>query len=383
MEAIYGHFSSSSNGTPTELESAILETRDGSALAKLAVGSRDLPDGMRETLLALVGSGAKWIWNESVGRLLAVSSGEDKTSMALHSAEASLFANTNGIPGKWDIEFSEPNHVRCGPLIIQDVCHLTVEALTNQAKVHAALADQKNLEISFSRGIAEPIAEPVSVTNCQISLDRHDVFLTSDRERMAEIIPDYIDVQMASALTARDVDLMDNALDLLKENCGPQYEWVRSIIRRIGFFSAPYGHLSSSSSPILYGTVGVTAFYDPVPMAEMLVHEASHQHFFIAKRLGKIHDETDHALHFSPMAGRSRPLEPILLAFHALGNMALMYAALAERHDRIGKYSEQRLDEILAQANDLAPAIDQSRALTPLGRGLFEPLYYEVSQMRQ
>lgn len=380
MEAIYAYFSSSGNGAPAELESMILRARDGSALLARARESESIPHGMRDTLVATVELGRTPLWDESIGRLLADATPSNPPA-EISFVEASLYANLTGTPGDWCFSFPKPTDVRCGPVIIRDVCRISAKATSRESLIRVIFAGDDERSIRFAKNVLLTRINNNRVVQIQRRLERHDISLTCDRDRLAEVLPDYADVGISGVNLGQNTKVITAALDLLRCDCEPQYDWVRSVIRRVGFLDAPEGNLSSSSSPALYGTIGITAFQDPVSIAEMLVHEASHQHFFIAKRLGQIHDGTDDTLHFSPMAGKRRPLEPLLLAFHALGNMALMYASLAKRQDGFGAYSARRLQEVLAQANDLGQTIAGNAALTALGSGLFHPLHSQIQVM--
>jgi HEXXH motif-containing protein len=109
-------------------------------------------------------------------------------------------------------------------------------------------------------------------------------------------------------------------------------------------------------------------------IAELLVHECSHQHFYLLRRLGSMHDEADATLYYSPVRDMGRPLLYILLAYHAVANMLLFHrAALAAGAPDAGLHAGRTAD-LSAWLPALQAPLMRPGALTALGRMLFEPL---------
>ena len=66
----------------------------------------------------------------------------------------------------------------------------------------------------------------------------------------------------------------------------------------------------------------------PMDIAEVLVHECAHQYFYLLAYVGPYDDGSDERLYWSPPLRRNRPLSRILMAYHALANVRLFYAAV-------------------------------------------------------
>lgn len=165
------------------------------------------------------------------------------------------------------------------------------------------------------------------------------------------------------------------ALELLRR-CTPMYfDWVVRVLR--GIVPCQCGDSSrtrSSSWLEAPGTVLVSAGPTPVLIAEMLVHEACHQYFYLLRRLGPVNDTSDSTLYYSPAVDRDRPLDRILMAYHAFANVLLFYEAalssdLKEDLDCVRTVVRLREDVELMEG-----PLRDNIALTPLGYALVQPL---------
>jgi HEXXH motif-containing protein len=132
--------------------------------------------------------------------------------------------------------------------------------------------------------------------------------------------------------------------------------------------------LQSCSSSHLPGTVEISFPSKLISIAEMFVHEASHQYFHIIRRLESVHDGSDSRLFHSPVKGRERPIDAILLAFHAFGNVVLFYRLCSEAGLDDGGYCAANTVRHLAELEIMHSHLESSRALTEVGTLLWKPL---------
>lgn len=149
--------------------------------------------------------------------------------------------------------------------------------------------------------------------------------------------------------------------------------WVQDVVP----FLAPSltrGVQESCSDRRLPGFLTISVSSRPIITAEMLVHEASHQWCFLLERLGPIDDGTDERCYHSHLAKRARPVSRVLLAFHALGNMILMYRQCLEAGFVDEGHVERRLPEMEAGLQEMHTSLSSSPALTDVGRALWLPL---------
>jgi HEXXH motif-containing protein len=168
---------------------------------------------------------------------------------------------------------------------------------------------------------------------------------------------------------------LGRALELLARAAPAYFAWVRQVLR----FVAPWRPESyhrpsgSSSSNLAPGLVGAGNHDHAASLAESLVHEASHHYYYVLSRLGPVDDGSDEALYFNPFFGRSRPVDRILLAYHAFANVLLLCRLAGGEH-----YFEPRARVVAAGLEEMEGALAGNPALTPLGGSLFTALQRRV-----
>ena len=135
----------------------------------------------------------------------------------------------------------------------------------------------------------------------------------------------------------------------------------------------------SSSFELHPGVVALSHASPAIALADALVHEASHQHFYILGQLGPVHDGSDIQLYYSPARGADRPIDKILLAYHAFGNVLLFSRHCRSRGVGDLEMCESQERSYEACLTTLQRPLETTRALTPLGRALFEPLAARLS----
>jgi HEXXH motif-containing protein len=119
----------------------------------------------------------------------------------------------------------------------------------------------------------------------------------------------------------------------------------------------------------------------PAASAEMLIHESSHLYVNVARRIDEVVNGEDTSLYDSPVKGVPRPLDRILIAYHAFANVALFYGACIERGLEDAGYCATNLARHRAELAILERPLARTRGLSPLGRHLFEPLAERLEQL--
>lgn len=164
------------------------------------------------------------------------------------------------------------------------------------------------------------------------------------------------------------------AIGVLRRHSPRYVPWVDRVLRAIIPCAGSQSHLRSGSDFDLPGVIQVSYPAHPAALAEMMVHECSHLTFQIVTRLGEVDDGTDETLYYSPVKQTGRPIDRILLAYHAFANLVLFYrTCLASGIDDDG-YCERNEQATIPQLEMLDEALCKTTALTPIGRALFEPL---------
>jgi HEXXH motif-containing protein len=169
---------------------------------------------------------------------------------------------------------------------------------------------------------------------------------------------------------------------VLIDNHSPGYtDWIGRAITFLAPTQTPYQ--GSGSNPSFPGLVVMSNDPRPQALMEMMVHEASHQFFFMATLLGRVDDGSDTQQHYSPLVGRNRPIDKVLLSFHALGNMTILMRDCIETGIDDEGYCRQRLVLITEQLRRVEEVLQRSTALTGLGKALWQPLAERLAQTAQ
>ncbi len=180
-------------------------------------------------------------------------------------------------------------------------------------------------------------------------------------EPVAPLVPD-----------AQVVEQLAGALALLGE-AAPEYRaWVLCLLREVTPIRRPGEHvIASGSSARRPGGIDIAVPASATETAEMLIHECSHQYLHMMSWFGPLVSEAARP-HYSPLKGCERPLERIVLGYHAFANASLAYTqlrahghaeAIADRSRVVSGYLEELVK----------PLVDEV-GLSALGREIVRPL---------
>jgi HEXXH motif-containing protein len=123
----------------------------------------------------------------------------------------------------------------------------------------------------------------------------------------------------------------------------------------------------------------------PVELAANLAHEATHQYYFLLRAAGRTEDGSDTNLYYSSFVKQNRDLNSIVLSYHAFANEAL-FARTCELNGIKDPAAGERAEFLRKNLLPLEEILLKTTALTPLGRGLWAPVYkrlqdaYKASQ---
>jgi FkbM family methyltransferase len=155
----------------------------------------------------------------------------------------------------------------------------------------------------------------------------------------------------------------------------PEYlAWVEDVTAEIFPIDGRGDLLRSRSNALTPGRISASFPASPIALAELLVHEASHQYVELARELGPLDDGTDPTLYWSPAKKMGRPIDRILVAFHAWANLSALFATCVERRMDPDGYAERALPLLREDMQVMIESLDRTRALTELGRALWRPL---------
>jgi HEXXH motif-containing protein len=181
-------------------------------------------------------------------------------------------------------------------------------------------------------------------------------------------------LRFASVPLTRIVKQCDGAVAILRLYAPVYMRWVRGVVRSIVPLDAKLSGIIAGSAFAKPGVVQVAFPVGTVLLAETLVHEASHHYLHIVRRLGPFHDGSDQTLYYSPIRKQGRPIDMILVAYHAMVNVLFFYRLCRASGLSDGGYIKRHEAKLVPQIAQLEAPLRRTRALTPLGKALWEPL---------
>jgi hypothetical protein len=311
------------------------------------------------------------VWDASLGSLRTsmVSQRIDPVACA---ARFAVHLCSNGVRGTWQAKFAEPRRVRWGNLLFPPSLEVRVSGEHNSFAVALVDAVGQLLDLDLRRTPQGWQArDSQRIPNC--ILDQHELCL------IAEDGLDCIDLlepdgELSRLPSSEILDVCRQTCDLMRRYAPPYLPWVDKVLRHLIPLDGGDGRLRSCSHSDFPGTVEISFPSTCISIAEMLVHEASHQYFHIARRLEAVHDGSDDRLFHSPVKGIGRPIDAILLAFHAFGNVVLFYRLCVDAGLDDKGYCAANAARHLAELEIMRSHIRSSRALTEVGTLLWRPL---------
>jgi HEXXH motif-containing protein len=320
------------------------------------------------------------VWDLSLGNILNgfPNDVKNRERVMRRAAELALHLMDFGLEGRWQARLIEPVRLRFGKYWLPLAERLEVEAGAGQIILKVTLGTTTQ-QYEFRRG-SEGWQTGENRLECfryvktgagQIKLLPAGVFQ-----------PDELEVYtMASPTTTATMKHnLEQALQLIQQYSPVYLSWVERVTRALIPVGVNANQFFSGSLFARPGVIHMSMEVQPVIIAELLVHEATHQYMHLLRRLGPLDDGSDPTLYYSPVKQTGRPIGAIALAYHAFANIVLFYRLCQVNNLADDGYC-RRNEMILAdQVYVLEQALHTSQALTAQGRALWEPLAWRLRE---
>lgn len=322
-------------------------------------------------------------WQPSLGDMRTVSRASDPSRAGIVAAQFALSCHAKGYAGEWRF-LGLPASIRFqfGELLLPPTQRLSVEIHDPTAAIHVCY-DRHNSHLHLSSKQSINVAageQPRVLPTVQIGSSRL-VFLP--RSAFADDgAPNELVDSLSQIEEGMSPDLM-RAYEIASSMLAsvPRYEeWVSRVVRRVVPLVFNGQTLISGSNARFSGVISVSNSPDPAALAETLVHEASHQYFYILSYLGPVDDGTDENLYYSPVRQQERPISAILVAYHAFANVLLWSDECLEHGSSGEEYHRKNIAEIPGVLQSLERGLSATNALTARGHVLWKPLQELVSK---
>lgn len=336
--------------------------------------TRALAFSAREHVLGIV-------WCTAIGECIDAVRRNDSEGLARAVAAWCIEATALGCPGRWRIGLADAAaSLLWDALLLPPAESLTVESDGTTAHVTVGSNGQSQRLLLSRDPMSGAWSGPDLARAVRVGAGTEIVLLPR------QVVPgeDFADLRpvMLDPIPAGAVSGIGAALDLLRAQDAGYHGWVERAFRCLFVVTAPEGHLVSGSLAGKPRFGYVSDAERSVATCEMLIHEASHQYFHLLAKVGPVTSGDDEERFYSPFVKTLRPLSRLLLAYHAFANVISFYArAVADGVDP--DYCERSMGRLLEDVSLVERTIDDNHELlTPLGRGLFEPLKEQLSGAR-
>jgi hypothetical protein len=154
---------------------------------------------------------------------------------------------------------------------------------------------------------------------------------------------------------------LHSAMKFVEEVSSSYESWIRRAIRiviPVGQTGLASNNGSNQSRP---GVVSISFPHSPVSLGEVLVHESSHQHFYMFGMFVRYCNTTDKDMFYSAIKKTERPFLALLLAYHAVANMIFYHRAVLSAGKDNSGFCELRLKQWIPMAEEYESTFDSNR----------------------
>lgn len=327
-------------------------------------------------LQGLLDQNAKIAWSPTFARLKRREQAAASAPFGRSAVELGLAAHLSGVSGAWSFQLLSATSLSFDRWTLRGVTaghvaayegRLTVGVkwLGGEAELELARGDEGGwAAMRLAANCDESRSVPVGVGGC--------LQILQYAEDARSMLPDGSTVRFC---TPAELDAFESsvaeAVRLVEKYAVPYLDWcVPAIQRIVPTLSEKPG---SGSHPGCLGLVVMSNDVRCAAIAEMLIHEASHQQLFVCGQLGGLINGSDEREYFSPLAGKLRPLDRVLLAYHALVNMGRFFAMCIESGND-EPYFAGRLNIIRSQIAEVRPTFATTTGLNEYGLSVLEAL---------
>jgi HEXXH motif-containing protein len=267
-----------------------------------------------------------------------------------------------GREGKWHASFASPAPLAFGSKVTPPVRDVRVAANGGGVEISldgSAAASPDALETTWPEGITVgakrvPLLGPVTQATYPVQ----------DNDAYAEVPHESV---------CHD---LNEAVSILRQWAPSYLRWVEDALSAVVPIR-PYDGTRTQSFSVqsLNGVVYASFPTAPLKVAELLVHETSHQYFHYSQFNTLFTNGLDRELYWSPYMQMDRPLDRILIAYHAFANIVQFYReCLATGMVTDRDLAEREIAFNLTHLGPMTRHLENSRGLSAAGRSLFEPL---------
>ncbi len=313
-------------------------------------------------------------WSPGVASVFQSLRRGDERAARRGIAQFLLYAGSKGLIGDWSIELEEPAVFWWDAFVLPEARALHVRHRGQSVRLSTASCAEAGDGFLFEWDRAQGGWSTASdLKRLAVAKDGDLRVVLLSQDALPALTCGVGLVPETSEEHARPIE---KSLRLLKEHSPRYHQWVSRVLRNLIIVQAPEHHLQSGNFDGTLGMFYISHCDEPLLVAEMLVHECSHQYYHALVQLEEVADPSDTRTYYSPFVQKQRPLERILVAYHAFANVYLFYRDFLDSgycapEECVG------LKELIEDLGSVEKVMVETDKLTTVGRALADPLYRE------
>ncbi|MDQ4070520.1 MAG: HEXXH motif-containing putative peptide modification protein [Actinomycetota bacterium] len=312
-------------------------------------------------------------WEPTFGLFGEILANRSPVDPADAATRLGLWLASCGISARWEQPLLSPVACRFGPYPLPKADYIRIESDGSEAAIVVSL-DGRTTVLELRRTEEGWSTDGVARLPQVRLMDRHLTFLVGDLLESPDF--EYLreDLLAESEWESLPTDY-GRTCELMRQHAPEYLAWVDRVMRYVLPLRGEGATINSGSSKGEPGLSHISCTAGAIQLGEMLVHESTHHYYYLVTRLGPVDDGSDTNEYYSPVKGRNRPIYYILLAYHAFANVLLFTRACRESGWPDGDgYLAKNERDLVSQLDQLKAGLLKTKALTPLGSSLWEPL---------
>jgi len=312
------------------------------------------------------------LWCPELARCLDSLKSDAANGAARGVGQALLNLSSGGVPGAWAMQLERPSTFHWDRFLLPaaDAVEVRSDGREAEVTVRAAGAEQP-VTLRRAGGARAGWHGPTLETLAHLPTSGAPVLLLAGPHLRLFELPTP-DSSVPDEIAPAHVESIASCLTLLRERF-PRYSlWVERVLRYLCPVESPQNSMQSGSFEGYFGFAFVTARPDPLKVAEMLIHECSHQYFALLTRLSALTDD-DGRLYYSPFVRRERPADRLLLAYHAFANVESFYRDCARAGVSVRR-CEDAIEQLRPDLDCVERTLVSDVRFTPEGRCVMDTL---------
>jgi HEXXH motif-containing protein len=331
------------------------------------------PTLLSEMLEHPLASGHMPLWCPELGHCLLALRSQKLSPGQRGLTQLAINLLSAGVPGTWELEFAEPLRLRWDRFLLPKAIHLKIDSDGKEARVDIRGPESHHALRFYAAGNGQRQwegADAEAIPHLELG-DNRALLLSAvhfkELDFPAPVLPG------VEVVTEEHKRHLSTPLDLFREHFPSWSSWFDRVIRSITISQSPPEGIHSGTVEGYYGSIWISDSGDVLKVAESLIHEASHQYYFLLSRLEPLTND-DGRRFYSPFVHRERPPDKLLLAYHAFTNVEIFYLECL----RLGikpAQCELVLAQLERELSHVQRLLSDEIDMTPVGRCIFDTLH--------